>query len=162
MSRTVFLAPHHDDETLFGAFTLIAHKPLVVVVYDGGPDREAETNAAGEILGCQVEHWRLAADADLGLDVAGLEADAIYAPLPELFGQPQHNAVGQAAEARWAGRVVHYLTYTSSGKSTNGQPVPFEFSWIGLKLQALACYPSQYGHPSCAPHFLRDQTEYVA
>jgi hypothetical protein len=30
----VFLSPHHDDETLFGAFTLLRERPLVVIVTD--------------------------------------------------------------------------------------------------------------------------------
>lgn len=30
----LFLSPHNDDETLFGAFTIMREKPLVVVVFD--------------------------------------------------------------------------------------------------------------------------------
>jgi LmbE family N-acetylglucosaminyl deacetylase len=164
----VFIAPHHDDETLFGTFTLLREKPLVVVVYDGGPEREAETNAAMEILGCPVEHWRLPTDIDVltltdwFVGLVG-PADRLFAPMWEAEGQPQHNTVSNAIANHRAGReVTWYATYTPSGKTVTDDPVPFEREWIGLKLRALACYPSQYAHPSHAPHFLRDQTEYVA
>lgn len=161
---SVFLAPHCDDETLFGAFTLLREKPLVVIVYDCGPEREAETEAALKILGCDVEHWRLPLDASeeyLAFAIRTLETTTIYAPLPEDGGQPQHNLIGRLA--RDSGRsVVSYLTYTDAGKSTHGNRVPVELDWIRLKLLALACYPSQSGHPSHAPHFIRDQTEYTA
>ena len=30
----LFLSPHPDDETLFGAFTLMREKPLVVIITD--------------------------------------------------------------------------------------------------------------------------------
>lgn len=162
--RCVFLAPHHDDETLFGAFTLIGEQPLVVVVYDGGPEREAETNAAMRILGCEVEHWRIPVDGQ-PLTVTDIrervEVDAVYAPLAENDGQPQHNLIGELAIGLDA-HVIPYLTYTAAGKSTDGIPVPYEPGWVALKLAALACYPSQSGHPSHAPHFIRDQTEYTA
>jgi hypothetical protein len=160
----VFLSPHclGDDEALFGAFTLIRERPLVVVVYDCGSEREAETDEAMEVLGCQVQHWRLppdVAEATISARVAALKAETVYAPLPETDGQPQHNTVGRAANGQ---RVVHYLTYTPAGKSTHGAPVPYEPAWVASKVQALACYPSQSGHPSHAPHFIRDQTEYIA
>ena len=31
---TLFLSPHNDDETLFGAFTIMKEKPIVCVVFD--------------------------------------------------------------------------------------------------------------------------------
>lgn len=159
----IFLSPHHDDETLFGAFTLLRERPLVVVVYDGGREREAETDAAMEILGCEVEHWRIPTD-EPGLMAATLSrraAGTVYAPRRMGGGQPEHNEVSRQAQLAHGDRVIHYLTYTDAGKSTNGTPVPYEPEWVPLKLRALACYPSQSGHPSHAPHFIRDQTEYL-
>lgn len=162
----VFLSPHCDDEVLFGTFSLLREKPVVVVVYDCGPEREAETNAAMGILGCRVEHWRVQLGQrkdSLAARILGLPSCDVYAPLPEDGGQPQHNHVGEAALAVLrSDQVTQYLTYTEAGKSTHGLPVPYEPEWVASKLRALACYPSQSGHPSHAPHFIRDQTEYVA
>lgn len=161
----VFLAPHHDDEALFGAFTLLRERPLVVVVYDGGAEREAETNAAVEILGCAVEHWRLPVDTGCKALTERIDgrAERIFAPMWEPEGQAQHNAVSNAASNHRAwSDVVWYATYTPAGKTVTAHTVPFERKWIGLKLRALACYPSQYGHPSHAPHFVRGLEEYYA
>lgn len=160
----VFLAPHHDDETLFGAFTLLAERPLVVVVYDGGPERELESQAAMSVLGCELEHWRLPpADPLTAIPpIRELDAAVVYAPRPEQAGgQPEHDVIGDiAAAGRW--ELRSYLTYTDAGKATDGVEVPYRPEWVPLKLRALACYPSQAGHPSHAAHFLRDQTEYLA
>lgn len=162
----VFLSPHHDDETLFGAFTLLREKPLVVVVYDGGPEREAETAAAMEILGCEVEHWALTPDAsaeEIAPLIRALPSDLMFAPLWEAEGQPQHNTVAEAAAAaRSFVGITAYATYTPAGKTITSNPVAYEPEWVPLKLRALACYPSQAGHASHAPHFIRDQTEYIA
>lgn len=160
----VFLAPHHDDETLFGAFTLLREQPLVVVVYDGGLEREAETSAAMEILGCPVAYWRLPLDLDVAEIASRLDGmERIFAPLWEADGQPEHNVVSNAAaNHRARASISWYATYTTAGKTHLLHPVTFEPAWVALKLAALACYPSQSGHPSHAPHFLRDQTEYLA
>lgn len=161
---SVFLAPHCDDEVLFGAFTLLRENPLVVVIYDCGPEREAETETAIKTLGCDAEYWRVPLDVDeawLAEQINAIITDRLYAPLPEKGGQPQHNLVGRLA-LNSGKQVVSYLTYTDAGKSDHGTQVPFELDWIRLKLLALACYPSQSGHSSHAPHFIRDQTEYTA
>ena len=64
--KSIFLAPHNDDEALFGSFTIIREKPLVVIITDSwiqpnrgekGCDAETrwnETKKAMEILGAPV------------------------------------------------------------------------------------------------------------
>lgn len=159
----VFLAPHPDDETLFGAFTIIRHRPLVVCVLDCGSDRAAEFQEACDVLGVPHETWEfpeVAPDWDaIRNRIHTLPADVLYAPAWTSDGNVHHNAIAEAARGA-APNVARYLTYTSAGKQTDGTPVAFEFPWIGLKLRALACYRSQFSHASHAPHFLRDQTEY--
>ena len=57
----LLLEPHHDDATLFAAYTCLREKPLVVTVLSDsrtqagvtGAEREAESVAAMEILGCE-------------------------------------------------------------------------------------------------------------
>lgn len=162
----VFLSPHHDDETLFGAFTLLRERPLVIMVYDDGPEREAETDAAMRILECEVEHWRFPLDAvaeEIAPRIREYASELTFAPLWEATGQPQHNMVAEAAAgARSFMGITAFATYTPAGKTITANPVSYEPEWVPLKIRALACYPSQSGHPSHAPHFIRDQTEYVA
>lgn len=88
----LFLSPHNDDETLFGAFTIQQHQPYVVVVFDsflqpsrgaqgcGAVARRLETVNALDALG-QQDHSR----AFLGLrDDRDAAEDKIRAEL-ELF-----------------------------------------------------------------------------
>src|SRR5262245_21395624 len=58
----LFLAPHNDDETLFGAFTLQRERPVVLILYDSyvqvnrgaawcdAETRREETRKAARIL----------------------------------------------------------------------------------------------------------------
>jgi LmbE family N-acetylglucosaminyl deacetylase len=162
----VFLAPHPDDETLFGTFTLLRHKPLVVCVLDCGADRTVEFNAACDALDVPREQWPFPEAAPdwmaIRERVAAFDADVIYAPAWAERGNSDHNRVAAIADQTHPGGIVHYCTYTTDGKQTDGTLVAFETEWVSLKLRALACYPSQSGHPSHAPHFIRDQSEYVA
>lgn len=165
--RSVFLAPHPDDETLFGAFTLLREKPLVVSVLSCGAHRTLEFAAAMKTLGIDdISVWgayqEAAPDWSAIRDrIRALRADHIYAPAADPDGNVHHNELARAAVGA-APRVTHYLTYTSAGKQTSRCSVPYEREWIGLKLRALACYESQYSNPSHAPHFIRDQSEYTA
>jgi len=178
---SIFIAPHNDDEALFGAFTLLREKPLVVVVFDSHVQqnrghwsvtwerRRKETQEACKILGVKVQFVGLRDDAGIGpngvrnalrfISDSGLP---IYVPAYEAGGHHQHNLVAQSIED--GPLVTRYLTYTESGKSTSKNAVPIlRPEWIGLKLKALSCYESQWDPKlGCAPHFLRDQTEYYA
>lgn len=161
----VFLAPHPDDDALFGAFTILRFKPLVVCVLACGTARETEFRNACDALGVPHDQWpypETAPDWQAIRDrIEALDADVIYAPAWAALGNRDHNQIAQIADDTHPGRVIHYCTYTSEGKQT-GTPVAYEPEWVPLKLRALACYPTQSGHPSHAPHFIRDQTEYTA
>jgi LmbE family N-acetylglucosaminyl deacetylase len=178
---TIFASPHNDDETLFGAFTLLRERPLVVVVYDshlqekrGFPvtakQRRLETETACSILGCQARFLGFR-DDDPTVTAEGIwrrlyaiGADAVYAPAFENGGHEQHNLVAQACNALPV--VNRYLAYTRTrGKSTSDKPVPYEPRWPLLKLKALACYESQIVNPGlgCVEHFIgRSLLEYYA
>jgi LmbE family N-acetylglucosaminyl deacetylase len=178
---SIFISPHNDDETLFGAFTILRERPLVVIVFDSHvqearglrvdwKQRRHETRKALDILGGQVCYLGLS-DADPGVTEAvirealfktlGRLSEPVFAPASEEAGHAQHNMV---AEATAFPGVRRYLTYTARGKSIVGRPVPIESpDWIRRKLEALACYTSQFSldpRMGCYPHFLRDQTEY--
>lgn len=181
----VFISPHNDDETLFGAFTLLRERPVVVIVYDsyvqtkrgitgcGWAERRAETwNALGELglddalhlgMGDDLEYRPDQIRSRLGEVLGGLHrVESAWAPAPEANGHVQHNLVGIACQG--LPDLTRYLTYTAAGKSTSDKPVTMGGSrWIAAKLRALACYRSQMSldpRLGCWPHFLRDQTEY--
>lgn len=168
----IFLAPHSDDETLFGAYILLRHRPLVVVCFEGrrrrrdapAALREAETAAAMAILGCEHRCLGLPSGAWESLEtlLASLDVDHAWAPLPEEDGHSQHNGVGELALRLWPGRVTLYATYTmGGGKTTRGDRVEAEPGWPVLKRQALACYASQIARPGTSAHFERDIAEYT-
>jgi LmbE family N-acetylglucosaminyl deacetylase len=165
--RSVFLAPHPDDESLFGSWTLLREKPLVVCVLACGSERAVEFANALKTLGVHdLAVWGAFPEGSpdwkvIAARIRSLKAERLYVPAPHPDGNEHHNALADAANGA-APSVVHYLTYTSAGKQTDGREVPYEREWIGLKLRALACYESQYSHPSHAPHFLRDQREFYA
>jgi len=180
--NSIFLSPHNDDETLFGAFTLYAYSPHVIVCLRSQvqeergyqityKQREEETKRATSILGCSYEQWEFPDTVvnweDVKRELKAVrdvqQPDVVFAPAPEFEGHAHHNAVGYlACEVFGNERVKHYLTYTTVGKSTWGTRVPYENAWIGRKLLALACYESQYSHHSCQEHFIREQWEYYA
>lgn len=179
-SGAVFLSPHNDDETLFGAFTLLRERPRVVTVLRSYVqeqrgtgvtyrEREAETEAALDVLGISDwEQWQFP-DTDPPWDavrqrLGSLEADRIYAPAVERGGHRHHNAIGRLANSLWPGRVTFYTTYQAWGRTARGSAVPWEHEWVLLKLRALACYRSQICVPDTwtTHHFLDSQVEYYA
>ena len=181
-SGAIFLSPHNDDETLFGAFTLLRERPRVVTVLRSYiqeqrgtgvtyREREAETEAALDVLGItDWEQWQYPDTDppwhDIRERLGSLEAERIYAPAVERGGHRHHNAIGRFANSLWPGRVTFYMTYKRWGRdrTTRGNPVPWEHEWVLLKLRALACYRSQICVPETwtTQHFLGSQVEYYA
>ena len=182
----LFLAPHNDDETLFGTFTLLRHQPFVVVClrsfrmadasYPGGvkveyAERAMETAMAMRTLGCLWQQWDFS-DADPNWDHlhvkleqlrdGRIEWTTVHAPEWETGGNDQHNTLAEIAlEVFGVERMRSYLTYTASGKSRWGMEVSWEPEWIPIKHHALACYKSQAMHPLTRAHFLDDIREYT-
>lgn len=170
----LFLSPHCDDEALFGAYTILRHRPLVVVCFDGRlarhlatpEQREAETVAAMEILGCQAEFLRIPSASDGEDELEGLlehyDPEWVWAPLPEEDGHAHHNTVGESARRLWPDITTWYATYTlAGGKTEIGDPVPVEDGWPELKRQALDCYVSQIARAGTRTHFERSLDEYL-
>jgi LmbE family N-acetylglucosaminyl deacetylase len=175
----IFIAPHNDDEVLFGCFTLLREKPLVVNCLrcdsqvdpaHGAPFhvRERESAAALDILRVPHAQWNIPEtnpDWDYMLRSfqemrsRGLTAAWIPKVEPE-GGHPHHDKIGRLALSVWPG-ATQYCTYSLAGK-TLGVEVPFLPRWLPLKLRALACYESQAGGLNCHKYFIRDQREYVA
>lgn len=173
----LFLAPHNDDETLFGAFTILRERPVVLIVTDSmrqaskgitAEGRRQETVNALRILGAEARFLGIpdarldANNLAVGIDEFLADWDPfehVFAPAIEVNGNVDHNLI---AGVMFDIPTTHYLTYTTSGKSRSAHSVPFERDWPLLKLQALACYKSQIAEPSTRDHFLREQYEFYA
>ena len=108
----IFLAPHNDDESLFGAYTLMRLKPLVIVVTDSyiQPDRgdlscsaqnrRKETIEAMALVGCPVVFLGIK-DNELTEDnlrerLKLFNPETIYAPAVQ-GGNAHHDLVGKVA-----------------------------------------------------------------
>jgi LmbE family N-acetylglucosaminyl deacetylase len=181
--QTLFLAPHNDDETLFGAFTLLRERPHVVVCLRSirqelrgtgvtHAERERETENALRVLGVESwEQWTFPDDdppwVEIGERFVQLASGArrVYAPAYERRGHEHHNRIARlAGRAFPAETLTPYLTYTAGGRSHSRREVPYEPEWVHLKLRALACYRSQIVVPETwtTLHFVGDQREYYA
>src|SRR5690348_4430996 len=96
----VFLSPHNDDEALFGAFTLLRYRPLVVICMYAGEERADESRRACEILGCDVEQWSFdEGDWDEVETRFGDLERPVFAPAFAQGGNFQHNRIAELAPA---------------------------------------------------------------
>lgn len=170
----VFIAPHNDDEALFGSFTILREHPLVVIVYDSyvqfrrgdritALQRRRESEHAMKILGAEVAFCGLSDECEdehacskvLAPYTAARE---VWVPAFERHGHRQHNLIASIADGLFPDSH-RYMTYTTVGKS-RGVPVPIEPGWPAAKLAALACYKTQLDLARTRHFFLMDQYEY--
>jgi len=161
----MFLAPHNDDEALFGAFTIMREKPLVVIATDSyvqqlrgdgitAEQRRLETKRAMEKLG--VESYFLGipdskCTKELLIDRLKTapekirNAKLIFAPMIE-GGNKIHDIVGEVAEEVFD-NVLHYSTYTKTRPYPEGdievKPTQKEQE---LKIEILEEYSTQKNH----------------
>lgn len=176
----VFLSPHNDDEALFGAYTLMRIKPLVIIITDsyiqpmrgdGGCSadvRRNETIEAMKLAGCPVLFLGIP-DASLTEQtlkerLAGLNAETIYIPAIQ-GGNPQHDLVGKVGMELFGHKnVERYCTYTKEEFWTTGgwEIMPTQQE-VELKNKMLDCYRSQLALKSTAPHFqaVRNRSEWL-
>jgi LmbE family N-acetylglucosaminyl deacetylase len=136
-------------------------------------EREAETAAAMDVLGCDWAQWPYLDSApdwdEIMAQLAHIEylgVERVFAPAVEEGGHDQHNRIGELADAIFGDRVTHYTTY-EHGRGRSGRdradaiPVPFEPGWVELKQRALACYQSQIRLESTGHHFTQPLDEWV-
>ena len=170
----LFLAPHNDDETLFGAYTILNEKPLVVVITDSyvqfergdritAKDRIGETKEAMGILDAKVEFLGIR-DTELNEKALrkALEAynpEIVFAPAIE-GGNLLHDLVGKIADELFGYKVIHYSTYTKDRSFPAGKTrVAYSDLMKRLKLKALKCYWSQINLPSVKIYFENMKTK---
>lgn len=175
----IFLAPHNDDEALFGAYTLMRLRPLVVIVTDSfiqpnrgdigcsAQERRQETINAMNLLGCPVVFLGIK-DTELTQEILTqrlqyFNPETIYIPAIQ-GGNIQHDIVGKIGRELFGKKVEVYTTYTKQELWTKGnyEIIPTEQE-KELKNKALDCYVSQVNLPSTAPHFLavRNKSEWL-
>ena len=184
----LFLAPHNDDEALFGAYIIQTYKPLVLVVTDSyiqyergekacsAEARIAETKAAMTVLGAEVEFLHL---PDKSLNAAELRTalmrfivsekrfdfngdyrapEMTFAPVVEEGGNWAHNVVGEVAGQMFS-RLQSYYTYTNKRDYPQGEVrVPATDEMHRKKLEALRCYKSQWAN-CCRLYFETPQKD---
>ncbi|HWY34294.1 MAG TPA: PIG-L family deacetylase [Nitrosopumilaceae archaeon] len=186
----LFISPHNDDESLFGAFTIQRENCQVVIVFDSfiqthrgylqcsAVNRRDESIQACKIMGVDPPIFLGFSDAEeytpyleekiiIALKRRFKAIEAVWSPAEEEYGHAQHNMVARACRAAFGPLIKdQYLTYVNppgqSYKSISGKEVPTKPDWVFRKLQALACYYTQVtiSELGCWPHFLRSQYEY--
>jgi len=175
--REMFLSPHNDDESLFGAFTILRHKPSVYFVTRSVKQaergityqqRDEESRQALQVLGAEIQFLNI---PEPELDVYKLtnilkeinskrKIKVVYAPAFQ-GGHNHHDIVCLAAEKVFGNKVIHYATYTKYNLTPKGNIELFPTKEeLDFKNRALACYRSQL--PWNHRHFdaVKDKSEY--
>ncbi len=166
--NSLFVSPHSDDSVLFGAYTLMREKPLVLTVTSSyiqanrgenitAQQRIGEDIVAMKILGCPIVFGQLRDDV---LDSWGIENllskfqnfDKVYIPAIQ-GGNAQHDLIGKVALKLWP-KAISYATYAKGEWKTKGKiEIKPTGAQIDSKKKALDCYASQLSLPATAPHF---------
>ena len=166
--NNLFVSVHSDDSVLFGAYTLMREKPLVLTVTSSfiqsnrgenvtAQQRIQEDIAAMKLLGCPIVFGQLRDDILDSWGVTNLLSkfnnfDRIYIPAV-MGGNPQHDLIGKAALKLWP-KAIQYTTYAKGEWKSKGKkeilPTKKE---IEFKEKALKLYKSQLNLPATAPHF---------
>lgn len=167
----IFIAPHNDDEALFGTFTLMRERPLVILVTDSyvqglrpgvnitKEQRRKETIKAMKLIGCQVAFLGIP-DTEVTLEkvrsalMPYRHAKKVYAPALQ-SGHLHHDIVHDAVEQIWKeADIAWYSTYARGKHFTPlGEPVEPTEAEQAMKERVLACYTSQLNYAPTRPHF---------
>ncbi len=176
----ILLSCHNDDESLYAGYTLMRHKPLVIIVTDSyiqprrgdvgctAEIRRQETIEAMQLVGCPVVFLGI---KDAELREGGLRErlkvfnpETVYIPALQ-GGNPQHDLVNKVAlELFGRQRCEQYSTYSKTQlyipEGYEIKPTQVE---IELKNKMLDCYISQLNLPSTRPHFdaVRNRSEWL-
>ena len=149
----LFLSPHCDDETLFGAYIILNEKPLVAILRAENY-RMLESIEAMKILGAPI------CFIDQISDLKELKFNKVYAPALE-HGHLRHDFVHNEAKKYWD-NVICYSTYRNPSdiQPRGTKKVECTEEMQELKKNALECYKSQIIATPC--HFeLLDKSEFL-
>lgn len=159
--KKLFIAPHPDDECLWGAYTIQRELPFVVIVRDlRALWRNEESIMALDHLGVPYNQIRFVdklCEVSLAWDA---EIEKVYAPAMQ-GGHPLHDELCEQSIRRWGAKVILYSAY---GKKKDEPPygrwkVESTERQRKRKIEALRFYESQ--HRVAAVHFnLKSKDEY--
>lgn len=160
--KKLFISPHPDDECLWGAYTIQAVKPIVVIVRDlNALWRNDESIAALAHLEIPRENIRFIDKLCEVPFVWDAEIETVYAPAMQ-GGHPLHDEICEQCIRRWGAKVILYSAY---GKRKDEPPfgrwkVESTERMRKKKVEALRLYESQ--HRIAAVHFnLKCKDEYL-
>lgn len=158
----IFLAPHNDDETLFGSYIIQRTKPLVIVATDGtthekfgvsAKNRQEESIEAAKMHGVDVEFFHLD-EQNLTRNVLMSklwalserfepeEIDHVFAPAKQ-GGHAQHDLLSDCVTDIFE-HILYYSTYAKRDLTPVGEmPINPTIEEKRIKEAALLCYPSQ-------------------
>lgn len=177
----VVISPHNDDEVLFTGYTLMRHRPQVIVVTDSfiqdergdvGCDMETRRNesiSACAFLGCPVSFLGIRdtelTERELKKRLKNIEADTIYIPAYHKDGNAQHNLINKVClEVFPKEKIEQYCSYSRNDLMIKGnyevKPTKEEME---RKNKAMNFYVSQINLDSMASHFefIRNKSEYL-
>jgi len=177
----VLISIHNDDEVLFAGFTLMRHRPHVIICTDSfiqkergevGCDMETRRNesiAACAFLGCSVSFLGIRdtelTERELRKRLKNIEAETIYIPAYHEGGNFQHNLVNKVCRELFKPeQIEQYCSYSKTDLLIKGkyEIVPSEQE-KAMKNKAMNFYVSQLNLDSMASHFefIRNKSEYL-
>jgi len=175
MNSKIFLAPHNDDETLFGAYIIMKEKPFVVICTDSHSKekniivtRRNESREAMDILGAEVWFLGIPNFADAKMFRAMLEirlsrldnVETVYAPNID-SSNIHHKVLGEVAKELFD-NVIFYDTYKDSYGTTGiGKKVKHTAKMKLLKTKAMLKYKSQIEKEITKKYFSEVWDEYT-
>jgi LmbE family N-acetylglucosaminyl deacetylase len=156
-----FIAPHPDDEGLFGSYIIQRTNPIVYVVTDGNSherfgvsveDRRKESIRACKVLGVEIIFLGILEtelneqnlrEALLFLIDPDIAPGKIFIPALE-GGNPHHDLISRVAGDMAGDRAMYYGTYKKDRLYPAGEMeiIPTHKEEVGKEL-ALSCYTSQ-------------------
>jgi LmbE family N-acetylglucosaminyl deacetylase len=174
----IVVSPHNDDEALFVAYTIMRHKPKVVIVTDSYVQgdrgtgitkemRRQESVDALSLVGVEPIFLGLR-DDDMTPETLKTalrrfeDTELVYCPALQ-GGHPQHDMVYHACKELFT-KVKYYTTYTKDKLRTTGdiEVIPMAEE-MDLKNKMLNCYKSQIEYARTKPYFdaVRDESEWI-
>ena len=146
----LFIAPHPDDEALFGTYLIMSYKPLVAI-YHSINYREEESTEAMKYLGVDVVFIN-------NLNELPNDFNTVFAPALE-HGHSYHDKVHFEAKEKYK-NIIYYSTYRSMTDVTPWGPVRVraDEEMKLKKIEVLNFYKSQFR----LKHFLiKNKDEYI-
>lgn len=151
----LFLAPHNDDECLFGLDILIEERPLVVIVThstlqgDNGFERALESYKAIKDLGLSICYLQIDEDKlteEVLAEKLGkfYTTDVVY--IPKQSDNEQHNLVRETAKKIFR-NTYEYDNYFNGVVSK-------ETKYPDIKKQVLKHYKTQIENPLTKHYFI--------